>query len=77
MRAKTIGIQILSGLEAGADQTWSGGTIYDPTGGKTYRCTLQLEGDSRLRIRGYIGVPLLGRTTTWIRVGSENQMCKR
>ena len=72
-----IDIQILSGLEAGADQTWSGGTIYDPTGGKTYRCTLQLVGETRLRLRGYIGVPLLGRTTTWIRVGSENQMCKR
>jgi uncharacterized protein (DUF2147 family) len=73
-----VGIRILSGLEAaGDDRTWTGGTIYDPTGGKTYRCTLQLDGGDRLRIRGYIGVPLLGRTTTWIRVGSENQMCKR
>jgi uncharacterized protein (DUF2147 family) len=73
-----IGIEILTGMAAGSDdRTWTGGTIYDPVSGRTYRCTLQLDGESRLRLRGYVGVPLLGRTTTWIRVGSENRMCKR
>jgi len=73
-----IGLQVLTGLQTSADgQLWSGGTIYDPTSGRTYRCTAQLDGADRLHLRGYIGVPLIGRTTTWIRVGSENQMCKR
>jgi uncharacterized protein (DUF2147 family) len=73
-----IGMEILSGLQASVDdRTWSGGTIYDPVSGNTYRCILQLEGENRLRIRGYVGIPLIGRTTTWIRVGSENQMCRR
>jgi uncharacterized protein (DUF2147 family) len=73
-----IGIEVLAGMAAeGDDRTWSGGTIYDPVSGRTYRCTLQLDGENRLRLRGYVGVPLLGRTTTWIRVGAENQMCKR
>jgi len=72
-----VGLQILSGLTASDDRTWSGGAIYDPTRGSIYRCTLQLDGENRLHLRGYIGVPLLGRTTTWFRVGSENQMCKR
>ena len=73
-----IGLQVLSGLRSSSDeQVWRGGTIYDPTSGRTYRCTVQLDGEHRLHIRGYIGVPLLGRTTTWIRVGSEKQMCKR
>lgn len=71
-----VGLLILSGLAAIDDRTWSGGAIYDPTRGSTYRCMLQLEGENRLHLRGYIGVPLLGRTTTWFRVGSENQMCK-
>ena len=70
--------QVLSGLRSSSDeQVWRGGTIYDPTSGRTYRGTVQLDGEHRLHIRGYIGVPLLGRTTTWIRVGSEKQMCKR
>jgi glucan biosynthesis protein C len=72
-----IGVQILSGLESAGDHVWTGGTIYDPASGNTYHCTLSLEGESRLKLRGYIGIPLLGRTTTWFRVGSENQMCKR
>jgi uncharacterized protein (DUF2147 family) len=38
---------------------------------------MSLEGENRLKLRGYIGIPLLGRTTTWFRVGSENLMCKR
>jgi hypothetical protein len=27
----------------------------------------------RLLVRGYLGFRLLGRTTTWLRVGTENQ----
>jgi uncharacterized protein (DUF2147 family) len=73
-----VGIEILTGMVPGADdRTWAGGTIYDPVSGRTYRCTLQLDGENRLRLHGYVGLPLLGRTTTWIRVGSENRMCKR
>jgi uncharacterized protein (DUF2147 family) len=73
-----IGMNILAGLRPADDaRSWTGGTVYDPTSGRTYRCTLELEGDNRARVRGYIGVPLLGRTTTWIRVGTEQQMCNR
>jgi uncharacterized protein (DUF2147 family) len=79
LRARPIiGLQILAELHPADDaRSWTGGTIYDPTSGRTYRCTLELDGDNRARVRGYIGVPLLGRTTTWIRVGTENQMCNR
>jgi len=73
-----IGLKVLTDLRTSADrQLWNDGTIYDPTSGRTYRCTAQLEGTDRLRLRGFIGIPLLGRTTMWIRVGSENRMCKR
>jgi len=34
---------------------------------------LEMEAPDRLRVRGYLGIRLLGRTTTWIRVGAENQ----
>jgi uncharacterized protein (DUF2147 family) len=73
-----VGLEVLTGLHASDDgQLWNGGTIYDPASGRTYRCTAELDGTDRLRLRGFIGVPLLGRTTTWVRVGSENRMCKR
>ena len=49
---------------------WSGGTIYDPQEGKIYKCRLWFEdGDfSVLRARGYIGLPIMGRTEAFERV---------
>jgi uncharacterized protein (DUF2147 family)/peptidoglycan/LPS O-acetylase OafA/YrhL len=72
-----VGLEILGGLEPVADDgsAWGEGRIYDPTSGTTYRCTVRLDGPDRLRVRGYYGIELLGRTTTWIRVGSERRAC--
>jgi uncharacterized protein (DUF2147 family) len=74
-----LGLEILRGLKQSdaAGKVWANGEIYDPTSGKTYACSLRMEGDDRLYLRGYLGVPLLGRTTTWIRVGSEHRQCQR
>ncbi len=44
---------------------WSGGTIYDPKNGKTYKCYIAFDGPTKLKVRGYVGVSLLGRNTYW------------
>lgn len=44
---------------------WSGGTIYDPKNGKTYKCYIRFENPNKLKVRGYIGVSLIGRNTYW------------
>ncbi|MCF7790857.1 MAG: DUF2147 domain-containing protein [Victivallales bacterium] len=54
------------------DKKWKGGTIYDPKNGKTYSCQMWLENNDTLKLRGYIGVSLLGRTETWKRVKEKN-----
>ena len=69
------GLEILRGLRRSEDGTWVDGRIYDPASGYTYDCRLALAGDDRLRLRGYVGVPLIGRTTTWTRVGAEQRAC--
>jgi uncharacterized protein (DUF2147 family) len=73
-----VGLQIVTGFtpDSSADGIWDGGSIYDPGSGKTYRCQAWLDGPDRLELRGYVGIPLFGRTTRWIREGSENRMCK-
>jgi glucan biosynthesis protein C len=71
-----IGIDLLSGLQPVPGEAWDGGTIYDPTSGRTYRCTMSMAGDDRLMVRGYMGFHILGRTTTWIRVGTEDLRCQ-
>jgi uncharacterized protein (DUF2147 family) len=72
-----VGLEILRGLKRLDEERsqWAGGTIYDPIGGRTYSCVARLEGEDRLLLRGYFGIQLLGRTTTWVRVGAEKRRC--
>ena len=61
------GLAIMTGFEYDGDGRWSGGKVYDPNSGKTYKCTLTQVDANTLRIRGYIGVSLFGRSETWTR----------
>ncbi|MCH2033505.1 MAG: DUF2147 domain-containing protein [Tenacibaculum sp.] len=63
---KILGMNILTGLEKDGDE-WSGGKILDPKNGKKYKCYIQLVETDKLKIRGYIGFSLLGRTAYWFR----------
>jgi hypothetical protein len=47
---------------------WVGGTVVDPENGKEYRGKIWAEGNDKLHLRGYIGIPLLGRTEVWTRI---------
>ena len=73
---KVEGLEVLRGLTQRSDGTWVNGRIYDPASGSTYTCQLTLDGADRARLRGYIGIPLIGRTTTWTRVGAEARVCR-
>lgn len=46
---------------------FTGGRIVDPENDRTYRATMALDGPTRLRVRGYVGIPALGRTQVWTR----------
>tara|TARA_A200000113_G_C8819651_1_gene339981 strand:- start:631 stop:1053 length:423 start_codon:yes stop_codon:yes gene_type:complete len=48
-------------------KTWEEGTILDPKSGKIYSCYITFEDTNTLKVRGYIGFSLLGRTQKWIR----------
>jgi uncharacterized protein (DUF2147 family) len=58
------GLTIIEGLEWDGS-AWTGGKILDPANGKQYSCTLTLEDNTTLKVRGYMGFSLLGRTQTW------------
>lgn len=62
-----IGLPLLRDFRHDRGNVWKEGTIYDPKNGKTYSCKMTLSNRNRLDLRGYIGTPLLGRTTTWTR----------
>lgn len=62
-----IGLVILKDFVFNGKDEWSDGQIYDPKSGKTYSCYMELENKDKLKIRGYIGISLIGRTTYWTR----------
>ncbi len=63
-----VGMQVLSGLQNEGNQ-WTGGQVLDPETGKSYRVSIMLEnGGKKLRMRGYILMPMFGRTQHWTRV---------
>ncbi len=61
------GITILQGFEYEGDHVWKGGTIYDPNSGKSYKSSMTLVDENTLKVRGFIGISLFGRSDTWTR----------
>lgn len=59
-----VGLVILRGLKKDGDKEYSDATIYDPKNGKTYSCKITYKGN-KLDLRGYVGISLIGRTSTW------------
>ena len=63
-----IGMTILSGIRDGANGNFTRGVILDPKNGKVYKAIIGLHSDGeKLNVRGYFGLPMLGRTQTWQR----------
>jgi uncharacterized protein (DUF2147 family) len=68
-----LGMEILWGLEKDGDE-WSGGRILDPRNGTAYKCYIEVvDGGKRLKVRGYVGIALLGRTQYWRRTERKAQ----
>ncbi|MFC3903908.1 Uncharacterized conserved protein, DUF2147 family [Acinetobacter marinus] len=64
-----LGLTVLDNMKPSKDKTeYEGGTILDPLSGKTYKSKIKVTNNgNRLRMRGYVGVEVFGRSQTWIR----------
>jgi uncharacterized protein (DUF2147 family) len=60
------GLTIISEVTQAESNAWYS-KIVDPRDGATYHAKLWVDGDGRLNLRGYIGIPLLGSTQVWSR----------
>ncbi len=66
-----IGLNFMWGF-IGANLYWQDGRIVDPKTGKTYQSKLTLSDDgNRLYVRGFIGLPVFGRSQVWQRVSHD------
>jgi uncharacterized protein (DUF2147 family) len=68
---KIVGLVLMSGFVFDGKGTWQKGTIYDPDNGKTYKSKIKITDGGVLKVRGFIGVSLIGRTSQWTRVGDD------
>lgn len=63
-----LGLRLIGGFIRGEeDNVWEDGEIYNPEDGETYSCTLTLQENGTLEVRGYIGWPIFGKTQIWTR----------
>lgn len=62
-----LGLTVIKGLSKIGNE-YTDGKILDPKHGKLYKSIIALENKDRLKVRGYIGISLLGRTQYWERL---------
>jgi uncharacterized protein (DUF2147 family) len=65
-KREVLGIELLTDFSFN-DGAYTDGKIYDPESGKTYDCKMSLNGNN-LRVRGYIGISIFGRTENFERI---------
>ncbi|MNF26248.1 hypothetical protein D3C84_68770 [compost metagenome] len=62
-----LGMMIIKGLTKNGNE-YSDGKILDPKNGNLYKCYISLESKDKLKVRGFYGIALIGRTQYWYRV---------
>lgn len=68
------GLPLLWGFTNNAKnpKVWEGGKIYKADEGDTYNATVSVTGPNTLYVRGYVGMPLFGKSQTWTRVSAKD-----
>ena len=70
-----LGLRLLGGLRYAGDGKWNGGVIYNVETGKTYRCKATIKDRHTLKLRGYLLLPLFGKSQTWTRMADDRGGC--
>ncbi|MBN9412951.1 MAG: DUF2147 domain-containing protein [Candidatus Paracaedimonas acanthamoebae] len=73
---KLLGLMNLTGFKTASQDPrhWTDGKIYSPREGETYSCEMSLIEPNTLEVRGYIGLPIFGKTQTWTRTTTDEKL---
>lgn len=71
------GVQLMGGFDPTKrkENKLDGGWVYDPQTGKTYSASLTLVDPDHVKLRGFIGIPLFGKTVNLHREDEPAQRC--
>jgi len=74
---KMCGHLMMGGFHPSQDRdvTWDGGWVYDPDHGSTYSGRITLVDRDTVRLRGFMGISLLGKTLILHRQDKPPQLC--
>lgn len=61
------GLPIIGDFEKTAPGEWEDGFIYDASEGDLYDAYMEMQDDGSLKVRGFVGVSLLGKSQIWTR----------
>lgn len=62
------GLQIMGNFRQNDARNWVDGKIYKADEGDTYNANMQMLPNGKMIVRGYVGMPLFGKSQTWSRV---------
>jgi uncharacterized protein (DUF2147 family) len=62
-----LGMEIVYGFKYDEENVWTDGKVYDPESGNEYKAKITLVDEKTLKLRGYVLIPLLGRSELWTR----------
>lgn len=74
-RATLCGLSFMSASMRERPGEWRGGRIYSARDGKIYSVDLESVNSATLKVRGYLGLPLFGRSQEWTRVSHDRGGC--
>lgn len=69
------GLTMVVGFERAKPGVWEDGYIYNPEDGRTYTARMEMRDDGRLEVRGFVGLPILGKTRIWTRAEGNRGGC--
>jgi uncharacterized protein (DUF2147 family) len=69
------GVELIAKFKNSGPGEWSGGAIYNPKDGQTYQAQMELRDDDTLKLRGYVLVPLFGKSQIWTRAPDDRGGC--
>lgn len=69
------GLELMTGFKLDDPNHWTDGRIYSPDEGDTYSGKMTLTDADTLRLRGFVGISLFGKSQTWTRVPADSPRC--
>jgi uncharacterized protein (DUF2147 family) len=73
--APLCGLPLMGGFKPSGEKDWDGGWVYDPDTGRTYSGVISVVDATTVKLRGYVGISLFGKTLTLRRAADTPTRC--